>query len=360
MRSLLTLVALTLLPVLALRGEEADSASTSRFGWFAYPFVFYTPETDLAFGAGAVLSMRFSPRPAARPSTLTFSGYYSINGQFDLTLVPEAYLNHDRLLLSGKFNGGQVIERMYGIGPTAPGLDNDRYDAAYVGVSVKAVASVREHLKAGAVLELKSVSIRDARGNPFLADPALTGVSGGVHVGLGASLEFDSRDNIMYPSHGVYAFMTAVAFTPAVGSDFRFQRYTVDARAFTEPWPGNILALQLYAVLISRTPPFYEYALLGGDRIMRGYITGRYRDHVHTAVQAEYRRRIWWKFGAILFAGAGDVAPNLWAFQIKYIKPTYGFGLRFSFDDAEKMDLRADMGFGRGTSGIYFAINQAF
>jgi hypothetical protein len=77
-------------------------------------------------------------------------------------------------------------------------------------------------------------------------------------------------------------------------------------------------------------------------------------------VQAEYRRRIWWKFGGILFAGAGDVAPNLWRFQIKYIKPTYGFGLRFSFDDEEKMDLRADVGFGRGTSGIYFAINQAF
>jgi len=34
--------------------------------------------------------------------------------------------------------------------------------------------------------------------------------------------------------------------------------------------------------------------------------------------------------------------------------------LRFAFDEEEKTDLRIDIGFGRGTSGVYFAVSQAF
>ena len=360
MRTVSALLALLLIPGVPLRGEPADSSATGGVGWFAYPYVFYTPETDLAFGAGAVLSTKFSDESGARPSSLTFYGFYSINAQFDLTVVPEAYLDHDRLLVSGKVSGGKVIDRMYGLGPTTPDIADALYDADYFSIGVRVVASVQEAVKVGAVFEMKSLTVRDTRGNPFLDDPALTGSSGGVHIGVGASAEFDSRDNIMYPSQGVYAFATAHVFTPPLGSDFTFQRYTFDVRAFTEPFAGSIVALNLYAMLIGGTPPFYEYALLGGERVMRGYYLGRYRDRVHIALQAEYRKRIWWRFGGVVFAGAGDVAPSLRDFQARYIKPTYGAGLRFLFDEEEKMDLRMDVGFGRGSSGVYFSVYQAF
>jgi hypothetical protein len=46
--------------------------------------------------------------------------------------------------------------------------------------------------------------------------------------------------------------------------------------------------------------------------------------------------------------------------EIATVKPTYGFGIRFRFDEAQKLDLRVDVGFGRGTSGVYFSVNQAF
>lgn len=360
MRTFHILLSLVLLFGSPLRSEETDSSSAGGIGWFAYPYVFYTPETDLAFGGGAVLSMKFSDLPEGRPSSLTFYGFYSINDQFDLTLVPEAYLDHDRLLISGKISGGKIIDRMYGSGPTAPEIDDELYDADYFSLGGRVVASVEAAVKIGAVFELKSVAVRDTRGNPFLDDSTLAGRTGGLSVGVGVSAEFDSRDNVMYPSRGIYAFATAHVFTPPLGSDFTFQRYTFDVRGFTEPWAGNVLAWNLYAMLIGGTPPFYDYALLGGERVMRGYYLGRYRDRAYAAIQGEYRRKIWWRFGGVVFAGAGDVAPGLWDFQIKYIKPTYGAGLRFTFDEDEKMDLRMDVGFGRGTSGVYFSVYQAF
>jgi len=55
-----------------------------------------------------------------------------------------------------------------------------------------------------------------------------------------------------------------------------------------------------------------------------------------------------------------DIAPKLSKMEIATVKPTYGFGIRFRFDKLQKLDIRADFGFGKGTSGIYFSLNQAF
>ena len=114
-------------------------------------------------------------------------------------------------------------------------------------------------------------------------------------------------------------------------------------------------------MVVTGSAPFYDLALIGGDRVMRGYLYGRYRDKAYYAVQAEYRLpNIVWRFGLVLFGGFGDVAPKLSKMEIATVKPTYGFGIRFRFDELQKLDLRADVGFGKGTSGIYFSVNQAF
>jgi len=94
---------------------------------------------------------------------------------------------------------------------------------------------------------------------------------------------------------------------------------------------------------------------------MRGTIMGRYRDKTYYVVQSEYRMPLLvWRFGIILFAGLGDVASSVGNITISTVKPTYGFGIRFRFDELEKVEIRMDVGFGKGSNGIYFDINQAF
>ena len=93
---------------------------------------------------------------------------------------------------------------------------------------------------------------------------------------------------------------------------------------------------------------------------MRGYFFGRYRDRDYFAFQAEYRQYFWRRFGFVAFAGFGDVARDLTALSLYRLKPTYGFGLRFLFNEDEKINLRADIGFGKDTNGVYFGIEEAF
>jgi hypothetical protein len=93
---------------------------------------------------------------------------------------------------------------------------------------------------------------------------------------------------------------------------------------------------------------------------MRGYFKGRYRDEHYFATQVEYRQYFWWRLGFVAFVGAGDVVPEITSLQIRKLKPSYGFGLRFLFDKEQKINLRMDIGFGRNTNGVYFGIEEAF
>ena len=143
------------------------------------------------------------------------------------------------------------------------------------------------------------------------------------------------------------------------GSDFKFSNFSLDVRHYFNIGGMSTLALQALAVVTSGTPPFYLLPELGGPNIMRGYYEGRYRDKKLLVMQTEYRIPIIWRFGGALFAGVGDVAPTLSRFALNTVKSSYGFGLRYLFDPVEKMSVRIDFGFGKGTSGMYITANEA-
>ncbi len=94
---------------------------------------------------------------------------------------------------------------------------------------------------------------------------------------------------------------------------------------------------------------------------MRGYYEGRYRDKFLMLMQLEYRHMFAKRFGFAVFGGAGNVSEDMLSYNLKDIKYNYGGGLRFRFNEEEKVNLRVDIGIGAdGNSGIYFGIEEAF
>ena len=83
-----------------LRAQEdsnkPDTVGVGGVDWFAYPFVFYSPETDWAFGAGGILYFSLSDKFKSKPSSVTASGYYTVNSQYDITIQPEMYFAEDK------------------------------------------------------------------------------------------------------------------------------------------------------------------------------------------------------------------------------------------------------------------------
>ncbi len=343
--------------------HKPDTVAVRGVDWLAYPYIFYSPETSLAFGGGGIVYFKLYDNPNAKSSSITPSFYYTVNGQFDVTIIPELFLMDDKLKIWSKLNYSSYFDRYYGIGNNTAEIENDQYLQDNIQAQVKLQPKLfDDRLNIGINYEIRNMSVADTKSNPFLEnDSTIVGRGGGLTSGLGLAVAWDTRDNNFFPSSGGYYEAFTSNFFESIGSDFNYSKTVVDLRHYWNLISDHVLAAQGYLLSEGGTPPFYDLGLLGGSKLMRGTIMGRYRDKTYYVLQSEYRMpELVWRFGLILFAGFGDVAPSVGKITISTVKPTYGFGIRFRFDELEKVEIRMDVGFGNGSNGIYFDINQAF
>jgi outer membrane protein assembly factor BamA len=344
-------------PVLA---ENSDSTDTKNFTIRVYPYLFYTPETKLALGAAAISYFRTSQDTLTKLSKLTLSGYYSTRKQYYAVFRPEFFLKQNAYKLYLDANFGNFYDKFWGIGNDTPDIETVDYIRMAYGLQLNMQARIYGHTNGGVIFEISNSVIRDKKENPYLLYGDITGSEGGMNSGIGAVFSYDSRDNNFYPGHGGILEFQAIVFEQMFGGDFNFQRYLVNYRQYSTLKKNHIMALQFYANFTSGGVPFYELPALGGQNTMRGYFLGRYRDKQYVMTQAEYRTIIWWRLGVVGFFGVGDVAPQLSALRIDELKYSIGAGIRFVLDAKEKLNVRMDIGFGKDTAGLYFAIEEAF
>ena len=105
--------------------------------------------------------------------------------------------------------------------------------------------------------------------------------------------------------------------------------------------------------------PFFDLCMFGQNNDLRGYDPGRYRDHTLAAVQVEYRRDLFWRIGAVAFAGVGGVAPSFDKFGSNLL-PAAGVGLRLKASKAHRVNASIDFAFGEDSHAFYFYIGEAF
>ncbi|MNC41210.1 hypothetical protein D3C75_899660 [compost metagenome] len=143
-----------------------------------------------------------------------------------------------------------------------------------------------------------------------------------------------------------------------MGGDSRFNTLEGQYNAYYSLSEKSVLALDVYSRLTTGDVPWDRLSELGDDKRMRGYYQGRYRDRNTFSGQVEYRRKLNWRHGYVLWAGAGtlsrksrDLGQGPWL-------PTVGAGYRFEFKP--RMNVRLDFGVGRESSGFYFQVGEAF
>ncbi len=340
---------------------DSVSAKHKGFQFSGYPYAYYTPETELAFGAGGIFIFYTSSIPDLNPSKVTVSGWYSTNNQYSISITPVLYFISNKLYVEFPFFFGFFVDKFWGIGSSTIETGNEEYTLNEFGgtfiLQVPPVWFAAD--RTGIIFDYNKTTIDDKKNNSYLINNEVTGSNEGEIFGFGTDLVWDSRDNLFFPNSGTYQYMKLVLY-PSIG-DFIFYSFELDLRHYNSFSPDHVLAANIYFNGVGGDPPFYKLPALGGQYRMRGYYEGRYRDNNYLMMQLEYRQYFWWKFGLAVFLGAGDVAPELMKFTFSTIKYSYGFGLRFLFNSEEKVNLRMDLGFGNdGNSGIYFGIEEAF
>jgi outer membrane protein assembly factor BamA len=351
-----------------ISNEESDS--TKRFTLNAYPYVFYTPETKLAFGAGGILlfytkkSRLFHEEEnmeKLKPSKIGFGGYYSTNNQYKITIDPKLYFFHNKIYFELPTSYGFFVNKYWGIGDDTPNRDSVSYSqqsfTTSFAVQVPPLLFMAD--RTGLILAYQNIEIVDKMGNELLLNDSLPGSNGATQIGLGTDLVWDSRDNIFFPNSGLYQYVKLM-FYPGV-SEYVYSSLELDAKGFWSFAPDHVFALNMYVQTMVGDTPFYNLPSVGGPKRMRGYFYGRYRDNFYGMMQAEYRQYFWKRLGFVVFGGAGNVSHNILEYNFSDLKYSYGAGLRFLFNEKERVNLRMDIGFGNdGNRGIYFGIQEAF
>ena len=356
----LILLIFIFLPIFIFGQPEADSTDLTKVRVFGYPYAFYTPETQLAFGLGGMLYFRTIRDSSIELSNIILSGYYTLNSQYKFTLSPELYLSKTGDYFQGSFVYGRFLDKFYGFGSQSPEIDNPDYLTQEFNAFLYFRKNLNKNLKVGIIYDYFNTTVVDKKENPYLLSNAVVGSDGGVSSGIGLSTTWDSRDFVYISTRGWYYYIGATFYSKAFGSDYDFNEFVFDLREFYRPFGKHVFAFQTFASFARGNPPFYEVPRLGGDITMRGYYEGRYRDRNYLTVQMEYKTIAYWRIGLVIFGGMGDVAADFDEFKMTNIKFSYGFGFRYVFDAKERLTIRADFGFGKNTSGVYFSMQEAF
>ncbi|MEM9983407.1 MAG: BamA/TamA family outer membrane protein, partial [Bacteroidota bacterium] len=339
-------------------GVQAQQQDTTQADLRIIPFVIYQPETSVAFGG--VLSLTFSTSLFDKRRSNVLAGLqYTLHNQYVAFSIYSLYISQEKYFAQGRIEFNFFPDRYYGTGANASDnfeevayntflFDNSLYQRVYRSLYL----GVRTRFVDRYNMELEENSLLERENTP--------GQSGYVTSGIGPSLLVDSRDNLLSTYQGWYVDLNMMFHADSWGNEYPFNQLRLDARKFVPLAREQVLAFQYLGLFTSNgAAPFKELAELGGDQIMRGYFTGRYRDDVLMAAQIEYRRPLFGRFGGVAFAGVGNVADRVASFFDTSLKETAGVGLRFTLNKKERVKLRFDTAVGSDGLALYFGINEA-
>ena len=183
--------------------------------------------------------------------------------------------------------------------------------------------------------------------------------------GIGFSFEFDTRDNLVTPTRGIHIAYKPMIFPKFMGNaSTTFHSHNLILNGYFRMWKGSVLALDWYTKINSNNTPWTMREMIASDGIrMRGYYMGSTIDNSQVTAQIEYRQHVWKRLGFVLWGGGA----TLFSFSDENVRNdnnrpewlhNFGVGLRFEFK--HNVNIRIDYGFGQRTSGVLFAIGEAF
>jgi outer membrane protein assembly factor BamA len=325
------------------------------------PFIFYSPETKLAFGAGGMLNFRAGRvKEEARTSSVWAFASYNLARQFNVLLKPEIYVKGNSLIFNGSLRFERAPQQFYGVGNDTQSADQESFTPRTFAVRMGVKRRVLGGLFGGLGFDFERTTMEKVDPGGLLASGEFAGSRGGMIAGFGANLDWDTRDSVLFPLRGVFAQLAADAYGASAGSDFSYNRLELDLRKYWPLGTNRVLATQAYLVSIGGNVPFYKLALLGGESLLRGYYKGRFRDKGMVLFQAEFRALITKRVGVAGFAGLADVFPGFRDVGAGRLKFAAGSGLRYVINKQDGTTVRLDLAWGQESFGLYITAKEAF
>jgi outer membrane protein assembly factor BamA len=341
-----------------------DTLRQEKTGLMFAPILFYTPDTRWSAGAAGLSAFRLKGKTDSiadtRMSYLKFLGIYTLNKQFDSEMSWNVFTPRERYLFKGEVRFRSFPDRFYGIGNQTIEANKEMYAYNLFRFNTLFLKKFGKNFFAGLDYEFEKEYNFNYQENGVLESGSVFGYNGGLGSAIGIVALHDNRDNILNAYSGWYGELSSYYFTRWLGSTFTFLKINGNLKKFVELQPRHVLAFQLKTRSTFGQTPFLDMATLGGDDILRGYASNRFRDHHFFATQLEYRFPLFWRFGMVAFAGGGDVFSRPQDLSWRNMKYAGGIGFRFLVNAAERINGRIDFSYGAEGFNFYFGVSEAF
>ena len=174
--------------------------------------------------------------------------------------------------------------------------------------------------------------------------------------GVGASIEYDTRDMPLNTYSGQYFTADALFNDEALGSDKTYQSYSLAFRSYHELSESLVLAWELRGCIREGTTPLWDACALK----LRGFPVTDYLGRETASGQVEARWRLNKRWGLVGFAGSGYVGNSFSEIRDREAIPSYGAGIRFMVLAAKRINLRIDYARSNDSDAIHVSVGEAF
>ncbi|MCH2235685.1 MAG: BamA/TamA family outer membrane protein [Crocinitomicaceae bacterium] len=337
----------------------AQKDTTRNWSLKGYPVAFFTPETSFGFGAFGAFQFQIGENDSTlNYSQIQLGAAYTLENQI-LTYLPfRLFWDGNKNYAFGEVGYFRYFFYYYGIGNETPTENEEIYQANFPRIRLHYSRRVFNKWSVGGTYWFEDYRIPDP------GDSSMTAMSfggdGGITSGFGPLVVYDSRDDVFYPRTGYYFEGKYLQFSDRIGSDYDFGWGSIDFMRYFDLGKNSVLATHINQQFSTGDIPFNMMSMIGGTRRMRGYREGRHRDRHSSQLQVEYRHTLPWRLGFVAFADIGKVYSDVNDFGSNVMHWTAGGGLRWMLDKERKINIRVDYGVGKGTSGFYFTIGEAF
>ncbi|PWJ44251.1 BamA/TamA family outer membrane protein [Sediminitomix flava] len=296
------------------------------------------------------------------PSTVAVIGMGTTNSSWAVGAVPRIYLKEDKWRIFVDFGYAEIRQEL----DLAP-IGKARVIRNNLVAKFIVKRRIIPKLFGGFGYAFSSVEY-EGRDDESSEKLVMAGFENRVeNHGLQYALNYDTRDNIFYPYHGMYAEYTLGQNFSQEGEDNGYLSHNIDFRQFfsIKGNPDHVLAWHFLGRFLSGNPTNENYGFYGRSGILtqRGYQVGSFIDRHLVTAEAEYRREtplLKRRLGFVAFAGVGKVYGDYENFGDAEWLPDGGVGVRYRILPYERLNVRVDFSVGKEGFVWYFGLREAF
>lgn len=305
----------------------------------------YTPSIGL--GVTLMAAGSYTSKNTTTPSSISLYGSATLKGVYNVGIQGLNIFN-DKHRLEYQLSIASVPTNFWGVGYIAATTNTPiRYTSKNEHIDIAYYYRLWKNISIGSRIEFNHIY---TKASDIEAIVQLTNAPSEVYAtDISLILEYDSRNNRLSPSRGIFASASATMRPKALGTLTKNSwRSDVKIAYFQQLWRGAILVPELYAQSNSSSTPWQFFAHICDQSRMRGYYEGQFIDRNMIWGQCELRQHIWRGIGINLWGGAANGFDSPTSFTWSHTLPNYGIGAQWQFSD--KAILRLDYGLGRRLS----------